>query len=283
VADQLQQGKSSVTEKNTPGFWVTSVSDVTPEDVYIRGYALRSIMGELPFPAAVSLLIRGKVPTPGEARMMDIILCGILDYALQKAGTVAARCVVSVNPQMAPGLAAAVLAAGEYALSPEDTGRFLIENYSAWKASGEPLEQHATRFVEGLRAQKKRVPGFGHPVFRGVDPRAQKLREAAIANGVWGPLGTWYEAVHRAFRIAANKPDLVINDVGMIACLLAEMGYTPQEMAGIAILSTIPGLIAHISEELASGVRGRLVPDGSAHYARDRHDLAKDMEAAGWT
>jgi citryl-CoA lyase len=60
------------------------------------------------------------------------------------------------------------------------------------------------------------------------------------------------------------------------------MGFTPQEMAGIAILSTFPGLIAHISEELRSGVRGRLVPDSIAHYPRDRRDLQADMAAAGW-
>ena len=60
------------------------------------------------------------------------------------------------------------------------------------------------------------------------------------------------------------------------------MGYTPQEMAGIAILSTIPGVIAHISEELQSGVRNRIVPDATAAYARERRDLTGDMAAAGW-
>jgi citrate synthase len=263
-------------------YWTSSISDITPEDVYIRGYALRSLIGELPFSAITALLIRGRMPTPGESRMMDVILCSILDYALQKSGTIAARCVVSANPQMAPGLAAAVLAAGEYALSPEDTGRFIIDNYQAWKRSGEPLEQFAAKLVANLRQQKQRVPGFGHPVFRGIDPRAQRLKDVAVEQGVWGELGDWYEAVHRAFKKAAGKPDLVINDVGMMATILAQMGYTPHEMVGIAILSTVPGIIAHISEELNSGVRVRLVPDSIAEYARERRDLATDMAAAGW-
>jgi citryl-CoA lyase len=187
-----------------------------------------------------------------------------------------------VNPQMGPGLAAAVLAAGEHALSPEDTGRFVIDTYSRWKASNEPLDQYAAKLVSELRAQKRRVPGFGHPVFKGVDPRAQRLKDIAVDQKVWGPYGEWYEAVHRAFKQAVGKPDLVINDVGMMATILAEMGYTPQEMAGIALLSTFPGLIAHISEELASGVRGRLIPDSIAEYPRERRDLSADMNAAGW-
>lgn len=267
---------------NTPGFWATSVSDVTPEDVYIRGYALQSLIGKLPFAAVVALLIRGKMPTPGEARMMDVILCSILDYSLQKSGTIAARCVVSVNPQMSAGVAAAVLAVGEYAVSPEEAGRFVLENTLRWKESKEPLESFARGVVDDIRRQKRRIPGFGHPVFRGVDPRAQRLRECAVKQGIWGSIGEWYEAVHCAFKQAVGKPDLVINDVGMMAAILAEMGYTPQEMAGLAILSTMPGVIAHISEELSSGARLRTIPDSIAHYPRERRDLDADMQSAGW-
>ena len=122
----------------------------------------------------------------------------------------------------------------------------------------------------------------GHPVFRGVDPRAQKLREVAVAEKVWGSYGDWYEAIHRAFCQAANKPELVINDMGMLATILAQMGYTPQEMAGIVLLSTLPGLIAHISEELKSGVRNRIIPDSIAEYPRQRRSLDEDLAAAGW-
>ena len=267
---------------DTPGFWVTSVSDITNEDVYIRGYGLRSLIGKLPFSAVTSLLIRGKIPTVQQSKVLDSILCSILDYSLQKAGTVAARCVASVNPQMAPALAAGILASGEYAVSPEDTGKFIVEAQSLWKASGESLDTFAEKFVADLRAKKKRVPGFGHPVFRGIDPRAQRLKDIAVEQGVWGDCGRCYEAIHSAFRVAAKKPDLVINDVGMIAVILAEQGFTPQEMAGLALLSTFPGLIAHISEELRSGVRGRLVPDTNAHFPRNRRNFEEDMKAAGW-
>ncbi len=271
-----------MTERNTPGFWVTDVSDVTTDDVYIRGYPLQSVMGKLSFPAAAALLIRGKMPTPNEARMLDVILCSILDYSLQKSGTIAARSVVSVNPQMTAGLAAGVLGAGEYAMSPEPTGRFIAEHYQLWKASNEKLEEATGKLVEDLRRQKKRIPGLGHPIFRRFDPRAKLLRDAAVDLKIWGPVGTWYESVHTSFKTAVGKPDLVINDIGMIACILTELGYTPPEMVGIALLSTFPGLIAHVSEELKSGAPLRAIPDGIAHYARNRRDIDLDMKSAGW-
>ena len=268
---------------STPSHWTSAVSDITPDDVFVRGYPIRELMGTLPFSATAFLIIRGKLPTPGEARMMDMILSSILDYGLQKSGTVAARAVVSVNPHMTAGLGAGVLAAGEYALSPEDAGRFVADSYKSWKSSGRGMQDAARQLVSELRASKRRVPGFGHPVFRGVDPRADKLRLAAIETGVWGEINDWYAAIHDAFRTATNKPDLVLNDVGMLAGIMTQMGFAPPEMAGIAILSTFPGLIAHISEELQSGVRNRIVPDQNADYARARHSLAADMRERGWT
>jgi citrate synthase len=271
-----------MTIQDTPTLWTSQVSDITPEDVYVRGYALQALMGRLSFSGMTFLVIRGRLPTPSETRMMDVILGSILDYALHKAGTAAARFIVSVNPQMAPGLAAATLAAGEYAMSPEETGRFVIDSHTRWRESGESMQSFATQFVAELRRDKKRIPGFGHPVFRGVDPRAQKLRDVAVAEKIWGSFGDWYEAVHHAFRQAANKSDLVINDMGMLATILAQMGYSPQEMAGIALLSTFPGLIAHISEELKSGVRNRIIPDSTVQYPRQRRDLDADLAAAGW-
>lgn len=268
--------------KSTPSHWNSSVSDITSDEIYIRGYPMQGLIGRLPFSAIGFLLIRGRIPTKGEAAMMDVILSSILDYALQKSGTVAARSIVSVNPKMSAGLSAAMLGAGEYAVSPEDTGRFIVDGLAAWKASGLTADAHATTYVAELRAAKRRVPGFGHPVFRNIDPRAERLKSFAIEHGVWGEATEWYSAVHRAFQAAANKPDLVMNDVGMLAAIMTQMGFTPPEMTGLALLSTFPGLIAHISEELQSGAINRIIPDENATYPRERRNLDADCAEAGW-
>jgi len=265
-----------------PAYFTTSVSDVVDDDVFIRGFSLGGLIGKLPFPAVCFLLIRSKMPTPGQAQMIDALLCSVLDYSLYKPGTVAARYCVSANPQMVPGLATAVLSVGEYTLSPEDGGRFITDGYAAYKASGKALDEFAAEWVANLRKGKARVPGFGHPNFRFIDPRAQKLKDIARETGVWGEMCDWYEAIHRAFTAAVNKPDIVVNEVGMMAAILAQMGFTPPEMAGVAIMSSFPGVIAHISEELQSKVRIRIVPDEIASYPRARADLAGEMAKAGW-
>ncbi|QEX25247.1 citryl-CoA lyase [Hypericibacter adhaerens] len=263
--------------------WSTAVSDVEAADVFIRGYSLGDLIGRLSFSAAAYLLIRGRLPKPGEARMMDAILCSVLDYALKKPGTVAARYCVSANPSMTAGLATAILSVGEYTLAPDDAGRFIAESFAAAGQASGADDTAAAAEIDRLRAAGRRVPGFGHPNFRFTDPRAQKLKSIAQAEGCWGPLCDWYEALHRAFTAKTGKPEIVINEVGMMAAILAQMGFTPAEMTGIALMSSMPGVIAHISEELQSKVRIRTVPDETVEYARPRRELVADLKAAGWT
>lgn len=270
-----------MTSESIP-YWTTSVSDVDRDDVYLRGYQLRDMIGRLPFSAACFLLIRGRLPSPGEARMMDALLCSVLDYSLQKPGTVAARYCVSGNPSMTAGIATAVLGVGEYTLAPEDAGRFIAETYDSFSRSGRSAAEQAGSLVAELRKAGRRVPGFGHPNFRRTDPRAARLKEIAVEGGVWGPACDWYESVHAAFVQASGKPDLVLNEVGMMAAIMVQMGFTPAEMTGVALISSLPGVVAHVSEELRSGVRIRVVPEGTARYAAERKPFERDLAAAGW-
>ena len=263
--------------------WSTGVSDVETADVYIRGYNLGEIIGKLSFASATYLLIRGKLPTPGETRVMDAVLCAVLDYSLKKPGTIAARFCVSGNPSMVAGLATATLAAGEYTLAPDGAARFIAETYKAHRVEGKDIDECASAAVDEIRAKKMRVGGFGHPNFKFTDPRAQKLKSIAQQAGVWGDVCDWYEAVHRAFVARVNKPEMVINEVGMLAAILGQMGFTPDEMTGLALISAMPGVVAHVSEELQSTVRIRTLPDEIVDYRRQRNDLANDLHAAGWT
>ena len=269
-------------DSNGKRYWSTSVSDIEAADVFIRGYGLGDLIGQLSFSAATLLLIRGRLPSPGEARMMDAILCSVLDYGLKKPGTVAARYCVSANPSMTAGLATAILSVGEYTLAPDEAGRFIAESFAEANRGGAADGSAAAAEIDRLRAAGRRVPGFGHPNFRFVDPRAQKLKAIAKNEGVWGPLCDWYEALHYAFTTKAGKPEIVINEVGMMAAILAQMGFTPQEMTGVALLSSMPGVIAHVSEEMQSKVRIRTIPDDAVDYDRQRRNLDADLKLAGW-
>ena len=62
--------------------------------------------------------------------------------------------------------------------------------------------------------------------------------------------------------------------------VMAEMGFTPPEMTGIALISSLPGVVAHISEELETKTRILIVPDDVAYHPRARHDLDRSSARA---
>ena len=264
-------------------YWQTAVSEATPTHVFIRGYDLEDLIGELPFTAAAFLLIKGRVPTPRECEVLDAVLTGVLDYSLRKPGTAAARYVVSANPSMAAGLAAATLAVGSNTLATEDTARFIVETHAAYVESGQGIDEFAAELVASMAADKRRIPGLGHPLFKKIDPRGAILKGIAVRNGLWTEPAELYEAVHAAFANRPGKQDIPINDVGIMAAVMVALGFTPEESTGLAIISTLPGVVAHISEELVSRKPIRVIPDETVHYdVQSDKDFAKAWTAAGW-
>jgi citrate synthase len=264
-------------------YWTTRVSAVTAEKVFIRGYDLEELIGDLPFTAAVYLLVRGELPTTSQVRVLDGVLSAVLDYGLEKPGTVAARFAASANPDMAAGLAAACLSVGRHTLATEDTSRFIIETYARYQESALSMPDFADQEITRLRESRLRIPGLGHPVFKRVDPRAAVLKKLAVEESCWPAAAELYEALHASFTRLPGKEDIPINDVGVMAAVLVGLGFTPEEGTGIAILSTMPGLIAHVSEELQTGRPIRVVPREDVRYDVEAgRDYVRDRDAAGW-
>lgn len=282
MSDQQNQNTTS-TDGDPSTYWSTAISEVHPEHVTVRGYDLGELVG-MPFSAATFLMIRGRIPTPAETRVVDAVLTGVLDYGLEKPGTVAARYVVSSNPSMVAGLATAALSAGEYSLATEDAAEFIQQTYDAYVAAGEPdIDGFAEQVVSDAGEQKIRIPGFGHPVFRGEDPRAQRLRRIAVDAGLWGPAARLYEAVHGAFIQHPKRAHFPINDIGILAAICVVMGFSPKESTALAVIGTLPGVAAHVSEEVREGKPVRVVERESVTHRMTRRKLVSDLDDAGWT
>jgi citryl-CoA lyase len=63
-----------------------------------------------------------------------------------------------------------------------------------------------------------------------------------------------------------------INDIGMVP--RAQMGFEPAEMNGISLMSTFPGVIAHITEEFRSKRPIRVTPADLVSYPTEQKNLA---------
>jgi len=241
-----------------PG-WSTEISEVGFHKIEIRGYALDEIIRNLSFSETIYLTIRGELPSRNQARVFDAVLCGIVDHGFFAPTGLAARIVASANPNnIIPGVAGGILTVGSVTVSPQDTAELILEAWKLKEKNGLSRQETAERIVDEALSQKKRIPGLGHPLHPTGDPRALALEEVAKKNGVWGEKSELYKEIHRIFVQKTGKT-LPINIDGMMGCVLTELGFISKEMAGIAALSYMPGIIAHAVEETKEQARLRAV------------------------
>ena len=71
--------------------WQSSLTDIEPNKILVRGYPLDEMMGRLGFAEAVYLLLMGELPTPAIGRMLNAVLVSSIDHGVTPPSTLAAR------------------------------------------------------------------------------------------------------------------------------------------------------------------------------------------------
>jgi citrate synthase len=243
--------------------FLTSVSDVTDGEVIIRGYSHAEIIGRVAYAPATYLTLVGRLPSEAESKLIDAMLTSLLDHGFVAATITAARYIASGNPQFVPAVAGGLLAAGQNTLSPEHSVELIEEALALKQERGLSDEEAAAEIVTRVRAEGRRFPGFGHPVHRGSDFRATVLFELADELDLAGPATQIYRAIHAEFVRVTGKDGIPINIDGCLACLGSDLGLTAQQTVAIALLAVLPGLMAHVIEEIDEGQPLRFITDGA--------------------
>jgi citrate synthase len=103
-------------------------------------------------------------------------------------------------------------------------------------------ERGPEEIVAELRTAGRRIPGFGHPVHRPLDPRAERILELADERGVSGR----HVARARGFHEAVG---LTMNVSMPIAAVLLDLGFPVSTVKSIPLLARTASLLAHLAEE----------------------------------
>jgi citrate synthase len=93
-----------------------------------------------------------------------------------------------------------------------------------------------------------KVPGFGHPLHRPVDPRAERILELADARGVSGPHVLLARHARDAVAEAWGK-HIPMNVAMPIAAVLLDLDFPAAAVKAVPILARTAGLLAHLAEE----------------------------------
>lgn len=233
----------------TPGEPVTRIAQAFPDRVEVRGRDLATeLMGRLSFTEYFHLLLTGREPTEDERFFLDLLLVSIAEHGMMPSN-VAARMTFAADPGSLHGaVAAGILGAGPVVLGTSaECARLLAGAQTRVAAGGEP-EDVAVAMARELRDSGGKAPGFGHPVHRPTDPRAERILELADESGVSGPHVRLARCFLDAVAETWGRP-LPMNVSMPIAAVLLDLGYPPVAVKAIPILARTASLLAHLAEE----------------------------------
>jgi citrate synthase len=229
-----------------PGDPVSHISQAYPDRVEVRGRDLAAdVMGRLSFTEYFHLLLTGREPTAEQRFFLDVLLVAIAEHGMMPTN-VAARMTLAADPGSLQGaVAAGILGCGPVVLGTSEPCARLLERGVA--SGGDPAAV-AADIAREAHAEGERLPGFGHPVHRPLDPRAERILELADERGVSGPHVLLARRLRDAVAEVWGKP-LTMNVAMPIAAVMLDLGFPSATVKAVPILARTAGLLAHLAEE----------------------------------
>ena len=227
----------------------TRISRASADRIEVRGRDLTSdLMGRLTFTEYFHLLLTGREPSDDERFFLDLLLVAIAEHGLVPSN-VAARMTLAADPGFLQGaVAAGILGAGTVILGAAEDCARVLESARLEVEAGEPPAAVARAVARRYREAGRRLPGFGHPLHRPVDPRAERILELADARGVEGPHLALARSLRDAVAETWERP-LTLNVSLPIAAVMLDLGYGSAVVKAVPILARTASLLAHLAEE----------------------------------
>jgi citrate synthase len=186
-------------------------------------------------------MLRGEVPHPDAARALDIALILRAENELNPS-TFAARVIASTGADLYAGVTGALSA-----LSGPRHGWHSRNVLAALDQIGAPENTEA--WVRERLARGGKLPGFGHQVYKGEDPRTALLR--ALAEQECGRAG-----MSLRYQVARELESLALRETGQhpvvdfyLAPLYAALGIPVDLFTAVFAISRMPGWVAHLLEQ----------------------------------
>ncbi|MDX1611305.1 MAG: citrate/2-methylcitrate synthase [Candidatus Thermoplasmatota archaeon] len=195
------------------------------------------------FAGAFLHALNGEAPTPEARDTMDMALVLHADHGFN-ASTFSARVTASTLSDVYSAVTSAIgtLKGGLHGGANTNVMK-LLEKIDG--AGSDPVEH-----VQGMLERKEKVPGFGHRVYRTMDPRAVHLKEKSQNLGQETGEPKWYEmtaAIQEHIHEAKGLwPNVDLYSASVYRSLGIDKGYyTP-----IFAISRMSGWLAHVAEQL---------------------------------
>lgn len=249
--------------------WKTSVTEVKPNCISVRGYPIDELMGRITFSQAIYLVLKGEMPSVEVGKLIDAIFVSSVDHGAGPPSVLTARTVMSTGAELNSAVAAGVLAISRY------HGGAIEEGMKLFLAIAERMDKNGTdeedagwEILREMRERKQRASGFGHRLHT-QDPRTVKLFSLAEELGLAGRYIRIAVAVEKILAEQTGR-HLPINVDGAIAAVLCDLDIPPEIGNAFFIIARVPGLVAHVHEE-----KSRMKPMRKIHPEDHEYDGPK--------
>jgi len=186
-------------------------------------------------------MLRGTRPDPTAERAMDVALVLHADHEFN-ASTFTARVAASTLADLHGAITAALatLKGPLHGGANEAVMRTLQEIGSI---------DAAEEWVHRAFADKRKIMGFGHAVYRTEDPRATHLRRLSRTMGEAAGQRSWFDLSERVEEIVRREKGLYPNVDFYSASLYHVMGIPIDTFTPVFAVSRMAGWTAHVLEQ----------------------------------
>ena len=208
-----------------------------------QGKDLPPVRKDLGEAAHFLYLLNGETPSEDAAKTLDVAYVLHADHGMN-ASTFTARVVVATLTDIYSAITAAIGALKGPLHGGANEGVIHMLN-----EIGD--EDKVDAWVEEQLAQKKKIMGIGHRVYKVLDPRAPHLREMAIklSNELGEP--KWIRMSERIAAIMKERKGLNANVDFYSATVYYSLGIPTDMFTPIFAIARTSGWTAHVLEQLA--------------------------------
>ena len=187
-------------------------------------------------------LITGEIPSEEAAATLDMCYVVHADHGMN-ASTFSARVTIATLSDMYSAITTAIgtLKGPLHGGANEGVIKMLIEIGSLDRVDA---------YVDECLAQKKKIIGIGHRVYRTLDPRAQVLRRMAQILSAQLGEPKWIQMSDRIAELMLRKKQLNANVDFYSASTYATLGIDIDLYTPIFAVSRVAGWAAHVIEQL---------------------------------
>ncbi|MDA4119848.1 MAG: citrate/2-methylcitrate synthase [Thaumarchaeota archaeon] len=188
-------------------------------------------------------MVTGEVPSKDDTRLMDVLLILHADHEFN-ASTFTARIIASTLSDMYSAVTGAVgaLKGPLHGGANEKVVEMTAEIGSSSKADA---------YIRAKLATKSKINGFGHRVYRTMDPRAKILKEMASKFARSEKEKQALEILERAETILREEKNLYPNVDLFSGLALNHIGIPSYLFTPVFAVGRAPGWLAHVLEQYA--------------------------------